>query len=97
VASDDHETIDLQPAGGGLRIGSSPGSCRRVVCTIELGGIVAEQLNLSGSFWNWFETIDINLLGFIIVGMFVATWAIALSVWRFSDQREHTEAASGSS
>jgi nickel/cobalt transporter (NiCoT) family protein len=54
-----------------------------VIGTIELGGIVAQQLNLSGSFWNWFETIDINLLGYIIVGMFAATWAIALSVWRF--------------
>jgi high-affinity nickel-transport protein len=27
--------------------------------------------------------MNINLLGFVIVGMFVATWAIALSVWRF--------------
>jgi nickel/cobalt transporter (NiCoT) family protein len=56
--------------------------------TIELGGIVAEQLNLSGSFWSWFEAIDINLLGFIIVGMFVATWAIALCVWRFGRIQE---------
>ncbi|MGO9956520.1 MAG: HoxN/HupN/NixA family nickel/cobalt transporter [Solirubrobacteraceae bacterium] len=54
-----------------------------VIGTIELGGLVASELNLSGSFWNWFENIDINVLGFIIVGMFVATWAIALSVWRF--------------
>ncbi len=54
-----------------------------VIGTIELGGIIAEQLNLCGSFWSWFETIDINLLGFIIVGMFVATWVIALSIWRF--------------
>jgi nickel/cobalt transporter (NiCoT) family protein len=54
-----------------------------VIGTIELGGLIASELNLSGSFWNWFENIDINLLGFVIVGMFVATWAIALSVWRF--------------
>ena len=54
-----------------------------VIGTIELGGLVASELNLSGSFWNWFETIDINALGFIILGMFVATWAVALSVWRF--------------
>jgi high-affinity nickel-transport protein len=53
-----------------------------VIGTIELGGLLAEHLNLSGSFWSWFENIDINLLGYIIVGMFVATWAIALSVWR---------------
>ena len=51
--------------------------------TIELGGLIAQHLNLSGSFWIWFENIDINLLGFVIVGMFVATWAIALSIWRF--------------
>jgi len=54
-----------------------------VIGTIELGGLIASQLNLSGSFWTWFENININLLGFVIVGMFVATWAIALSVWRY--------------
>jgi len=59
-----------------------------VIGTIELGGLIAEQLNLSGSFWVWFETIDINLLGFIIVGMFVATWAVALSLWRFGRVQE---------
>jgi nickel/cobalt transporter (NiCoT) family protein len=54
-----------------------------VIGTIELGGLIASQLNLSGSFWNWFENININLLGFVIVGMFVATWAIALSIWHY--------------
>ncbi len=43
-----------------------------VIGTIELGGLLASELNLSGSFWNWFENININLLGFVIVGMFVA-------------------------
>jgi nickel/cobalt transporter (NiCoT) family protein len=54
-----------------------------VIGTIELGGLLASQLNLSGSFWNWFENIDINVLGFVIVAMFVLTWAIALTVWRY--------------
>ena len=52
-----------------------------VIGTIELGGLIAQHFNLSGSFWKWFENIDINLLGIFIVGMFLATWAIALSVW----------------
>jgi high-affinity nickel-transport protein len=26
---------------------------------------------------------DINKAGFVIVGMFVATWAIALAIWHF--------------
>jgi high-affinity nickel-transport protein len=63
-----------------------------VIGTIELGGITAERLNLSGSFWHWLETIDVNLLGFIIVGMFLATWAISLSVWRFGRIEERWSA-----
>ena len=59
-----------------------------IIGTIELGGLVASQLNLSGSFWNWFENININFLGFVIVGLFVGTWAIALSVWRFGHIEE---------
>ena len=50
-----------------------------VIGTIELGGLTASQLNLSGPFWNWFESIDINLLGFVIVGLFLVTWVIALA------------------
>jgi nickel/cobalt transporter (NiCoT) family protein len=53
-----------------------------VIGTIELGGLVASELNLSGPFWNWFENINMNVLGFAIVGMFLATWVIAVSVWR---------------
>jgi high-affinity nickel-transport protein len=63
-----------------------------VIGTIELGGLIASELNLTGSFWSWFEHIDINLLGFVIVGMFVATWAIALSVWRFGRIEERWSA-----
>jgi high-affinity nickel-transport protein len=54
-----------------------------VIGTIELGGLLASELHLSGAFWTWFENIDINALGFVIVGLFVATWAIALAVWRY--------------
>jgi high-affinity nickel-transport protein len=63
-----------------------------VIGTIEIAGLVASEVNLSGAFWTWFESIDINLLGFIIVGMFIATWAIALSVWKFGHIEERWNA-----
>jgi len=66
-----------------------------VIGTIELGGLVASQLNLSGWFWGWFENTDINVLGFVIVGMFVATWAIALGVWRLGRIEERWSAHLG--
>jgi nickel/cobalt transporter (NiCoT) family protein len=54
-----------------------------VIGTIEAGGLIGSQLDLSGFFWSWSESVDINVLGFVIVAMFVATWVIALSIWRF--------------
>jgi high-affinity nickel-transport protein len=59
-----------------------------VIGTIELGGLIAQRLNLSGAFWSWFENIDINFLGFVIVGMFLATWAIAVTVWHLAHIEE---------
>ncbi len=66
-----------------------------VIGTIELGGLIASELNLSGSFWDWFENININFLGFVIVGMFVTTWAIALAVWRLARIEERWSAHLG--
>jgi high-affinity nickel-transport protein len=66
-----------------------------VIGTIELGGLIASELNLSGAFWNWFENININILGFVIVAMFIATWAIALSVWRYGRIEERWSAHLG--
>jgi high-affinity nickel-transport protein len=63
-----------------------------VIGTVELGGLIASELNLTGSFWSWFENIDINVLGFVIVGMFIATWAIALAVWRYGRIEERWSA-----
>jgi high-affinity nickel-transport protein len=54
-----------------------------VIGTVEIGGLVAPQLGASGSFWAWFENINLNELGFLIVGMFVVTWTVAVAVWRF--------------
>ena len=53
-----------------------------VVGTIEVGGLLASQLSLTGSFWTWLESIDLNALGFVIVGLFVVTWVAAVMVWR---------------
>jgi nickel/cobalt transporter (NiCoT) family protein len=63
-----------------------------VIGTIEVGGLLASELNLSGSFWNWFEHINMNFLGFVIVAMFIATWAIAFTIWRLRHIEERWSA-----
>ena len=54
-----------------------------VIGTVELAGLLSEELGAHGSFWRWVANVNINELGFVIAGMFVATWAIALSIWHF--------------
>lgn len=55
-----------------------------LIGTVELLGLLADKLHLHGPFWAWIGTLDLNTLGFAIVGLFVATWIIALLVWRFA-------------
>jgi high-affinity nickel-transport protein len=59
-----------------------------LIGTIELGGLLAAKLQLDGAFWAWLENINLNVLGFAIVGLFVGTWAIALTVWRVTHVEE---------
>jgi high-affinity nickel-transport protein len=49
---------------------------------IEWLGLISQQLNITGQFWTDMQNADINSLGFVIVGMFVVTWGLALAIWR---------------
>lgn len=53
-----------------------------VIGTAELLGLLAEQFGWTGGFWDWVGGLDLNIIGFVIVGMFVATWLAALLIWR---------------
>jgi high-affinity nickel-transport protein len=63
--------------------------------TIEILGLIAQETNQSGGFWELVAKFNINRAGFIIVGVFVATWVVALAIWHFGDieRRWETQAA----
>jgi high-affinity nickel-transport protein len=61
--------------------------------TIELFGLLGQELNLRGPVWGWLGEFNINQAGFIIVGVFVVVWAVALAVWRFGRVESRWEAA----
>nr|WP_231607688.1 HoxN/HupN/NixA family nickel/cobalt transporter [Streptacidiphilus albus] len=56
--------------------------------TVEVLGLLPQELNLKGQFWDDMAGFDINKAGFVIVGMFVVTWAAALLIWRFGNVEE---------
>ena len=54
-----------------------------VIGTIEILGLLPTEFGWSGGPWSFFQNFDINKAGFFLVGLFVVTWAVALSIWHF--------------
>lgn len=52
--------------------------------TVEIVGLVAQEGHLTGGLWGFLAGFDINRAGFVIVGVFVVTWVVALAVWRLA-------------
>jgi high-affinity nickel-transport protein len=56
-----------------------------VIGGIELLAVLADRLGLTGGPWDALSNLDLNLVGYVIAGLFVLTWAGALAVWRLAD------------
>jgi high-affinity nickel-transport protein len=52
---------------------------------IETLGLLGERHHLRGAFWTWVSGIDLNSAGFVIVGLFVASWSVSLIVWKYAN------------
>jgi high-affinity nickel-transport protein len=61
---------------------------------LELLQVLSTQLNLTGGFWNYTNSFNLNSAGFIIVAAFVVVWALAILIWRYGkiEQRWHDKA-----
>jgi nickel/cobalt transporter (NiCoT) family protein len=65
-----------------------------LIGSVELLGLFAGQFAWRGAFWDWISGLDLNVIGYLIVGMFVTTWAIALLVWRYGRLEERWTSSS---
>jgi high-affinity nickel-transport protein len=61
---------------------------------LEICQVIAEQLNLTGGFWDYALAFNLNSAGYYIVAGFVVVWGVALLLWRFGkiEQRWHNSA-----
>ncbi|MGI8845243.1 MAG: HoxN/HupN/NixA family nickel/cobalt transporter [Thermoleophilaceae bacterium] len=59
-----------------------------IVGVVELMAVFADKLGLTGGVFGFVSTLDLNYVGYAIVALFVLTWIIALSVWRFGHIEE---------
>ncbi len=63
------------------------------VGAVEVLGLIAQESHLSGGFWGFMQDFNINTAGFVIVGMFVLTWVVALAIWHFGRIEQKWEAS----
>ena len=65
-----------------------------VIGTVEMLSLFGARL-IAGAFWSWVSNIDLNAIGFGIVGLFIATWLVALVVRRYGRIEERGGRAGG--
>ncbi len=63
-----------------------------IVGTIELVAVLSEKLNLTGPVFDTAVAVDLNLLGYFVVALFLATWACAVLAWRYGRIEERWSA-----
>jgi high-affinity nickel-transport protein len=55
-----------------------------VIGTIELLGVLADRLDVTSGPLAAIADINLDYAGYAIVGLFVASWLVALAIWRFA-------------
>jgi hypothetical protein len=64
---------------------------------VEVLGLLGQDGHLTGPGWAWLEDFNINQAGFVIAGVFVLTWVVALAIWRFGKIEQRWDRAAAQS
>ncbi|AQT82977.1 nickel transporter [Mycolicibacterium litorale] len=59
-----------------------------IIGTIELVGVLADRLHIESGPLAAIANINLDYAGYVIVGLFIAAWLVAVSVWRFGRVEE---------
>ncbi|MGB2710332.1 MAG: HoxN/HupN/NixA family nickel/cobalt transporter [Conexibacter sp.] len=68
-----------------------------LIGTVELLAVLADRLTLTGGLWDVVSAIDLNEVGYLVVALFVVTWALAFAVWRLGRIEQRWSASDGRS
>jgi high-affinity nickel-transport protein len=55
-----------------------------LIGTIELTSVLHDKLDLTDPVTNWVAGLNLQNVGFIVVGLFVAVWVTAITYWKVS-------------
>jgi high-affinity nickel-transport protein len=55
-----------------------------IIGTIELVAIITDRLGITSGPLAAIGGLNLNYVGYVIVGLFVVTWVVALAIWRYA-------------
>jgi nickel/cobalt transporter (NiCoT) family protein len=64
-----------------------------LIGTIELVSVLHDNLNWTNPVTTWVSALNLNNVGFAIVGLFIVTWAGAIGYWRLSGAERRWQTA----
>ena len=53
-----------------------------IIGRIELLQVMAAKFSLEGGFWDYLDNLNFGNIGYVVVGLFVATWAFSVILWK---------------
>jgi high-affinity nickel-transport protein len=53
-----------------------------VIGTVEFLRIIVDRFGLMGGAWNWIGDLDFEVIGYIIIGIFVISWATSTIIYK---------------
>lgn len=59
-----------------------------IIGSIELLSVLRERFGLHSWATNWVAVVDLGNVGFVVVGVFVVVWAVAVAYWRLARVEE---------
>lgn len=51
--------------------------------TLQLLAVLAERFDLDGGIWDAIGGLSLDVVGFVLVGLFAGIWAVAVAVWHW--------------
>ena len=64
---------------------------------VEIVGLLSAKLHLHGWLGDYLANFNLNTAGYLVVGLFVLVWTVALMIWRFGRVEARWEAAAARS
>lgn len=65
-----------------------------IIGTIELSGVLHDDLGWTNPVTNALSTVNLGSIGFVIVGLFVVVWGVAITYWKVAKVEERFAALS---